>query len=113
MGEGLFREEGGDVYEVFSAGTNPTQVRPEAIAVMREIGIEFADRPFEYVITVCDNARESCPFFPACTERLHWSLEDPAATHGSEEERLAAFRRIRDELRDRIRSFLSEHRGTG
>jgi arsenate reductase len=124
MGEALFREEGGDRYEVFSAGTNPTQVRPEAIAVMREIGIdisghrsksvdEFAGRPCEYVITVCDNARESCPFFPAGTQRLHWSLEDPAATRGTEEERLAAFRRIRDELRDRIRSFLSEHRGTG
>jgi arsenate reductase len=124
IGEGLYREEGGDQYEVFSAGTNPTQVRPEAIAVMREIGIdisghrskcvdEFAGRPCEYVITVCDNARESCPFFPAGTQRLHWSLEDPAATRGTEEERLAAFRRIRDELRDRIRSFLSEHRGSG
>jgi arsenate reductase len=119
MGEGLFREAGGDQYEVLSAGTNPTQVRPEAIAVMREIGIdisghrsksvdEFAGRPFEYVITVCDNARESCPFFPAGTQRLHWSIEDPAATHGTEEERLAAFRRIRNELRNRIQSFLNE-----
>ena len=118
MGEGLFRSEGG--FEVFSAGTNPTQVRPEAIAVMRNIGIdisghrsksvdEFAGQPFDYVITVCDNARETCPIFPAATERLHWSLEDPAAVEGTEQERLAAFGRIRDDLRDRVRSFLSEH----
>jgi arsenate reductase len=89
------------------------------MAVMREIGIdisghrsksvdEFAGQPFDYVITVCDNARQSCPIFPAGTQRLHWSLEDPAATEGREEERLAGFRRIRDELHNRIQSFLSE-----
>ncbi len=122
MGEGLLRREGGDRYEVFSAGTSPTQVRPEAVAVMRDIGIdisghrsksvdEFAGQPFDYVITVCDNARESCPIFPAATQRLHWSLEDPAAVEGTETERLAAFGRIRDELRSRIQSFLSENQG--
>jgi arsenate reductase len=122
MGEGLLRHDGGDRYEVFSAGTNPTQVRPEAVAVMREIGIdisghrsksvdEFVGQPFDYVVTVCDNARESCPIFPAGTQRLHWSLEDPAAILGTEEERLTGFRRIRDELRDRIQCFLNERQG--
>jgi arsenate reductase len=118
MGEGLFREEGGDGYEVFSAGTRPSRVRPEAIAVMREIGIdisgnrsksvdEFGGQLFDYVVTVCDNARDTCPVFPGATERIHWSLEDPAAVQGTEEERLAAFRRIRDQLHERVKGFLS------
>ena len=116
MAEGLLRHEAGAAFEVFSAGTNPTQVRPEAIAVMREVGIdisghrsksvdEFAGQDFGYVITVCDNAKQSCPVFPAKTRRIHWSIEDPAAVQGSEGERLAAFRRIRDELRLRLRGF--------
>jgi arsenate reductase len=119
MGEGLLRNLGGDQYEVFSAGTNPTRVRPEAIAAMHEIGIDISGhrsksveesvgQSFDYVITVCDNARESCPVFRSATKRLHWSLEDPAAVEGTESERLAAFRRIRGELRDRIEGFLSE-----
>ena len=118
MAEGLLRHDAGDRFEVFSAGTKPGQVRPEAIAVMRELGIdisnhrsksvdEFAGREFECVITVCDNARESCPVFPAKTHRIHWSIEDPPAVQqGSEEERLAAFRRVRDELRLRLRGFV-------
>ena len=88
----------GNVYEAFSAGTKPSHVRPEAIAAMGEIGIdisghrsksvdEFAGQAFDYVITVCDNARESCPVFPAATKRIHWSLDDPAALQGSEEQR--------------------------
>jgi arsenate reductase len=116
MAEGLLRHDAGKVYEVFSAGTKPSQVRPEAIAVMREVGIdisghrsksvdEFAGQDFDYVITVCDNAKESCPVFPAKTKRIHWSIEDPAAAQGSEEERLSAFRRVRDELRGRLRAF--------
>jgi arsenate reductase len=116
MGEGLFREEGGDRVEVFSAGTRPGSVRPEAIAVMREIGIdisghrsksvdEFSGQPFDYVVTVCDHARDNCPVFPAASARLHWSLEDPAAVGGSEAERLSAFRRIRDHLHQRVRAF--------
>ena len=116
MAEGLLRHDAGKVYEVFSAGTKPTHVRPEAITVMREEGIdisghrsksvdEFAGQDFDYVITVCDNAKESCPIFPAKTKRIHWSIEDPAAVQGSEEERLAAFRRIRDELRARLEAF--------
>ena len=116
MAEGLLRHDAGDVYEVFSAGTKPTRVRPEAISVMREVGIdisghrsksvdEFAGQDFDYVITVCDNAKESCPIFPTKTKRIHWSIEDPAAVQGSEEERLTAFRRIRDDLRARLQAF--------
>jgi arsenate reductase len=113
MAEGLFRREVGDRFDVFSAGTKPGFVRPEAIAVMAEIGIdistqrsksvdEFLGREFRYIVTVCDNARENCPVFPATTARIHWSLDDPAAMEGSEEARLAAFRKIRDELVERI-----------
>ena len=119
MAEGLLRHDGGTSLEVFSAGTKPSHVRPEAIAVMGEIGIdisghrsksvdEFAGQAFDYVITVCDNAKESCPVFPAATKRIHWSLDDPAAAHGSEEERLAEFRRIRDQLRSLLRQFARE-----
>jgi len=117
MAEGLLRHDGDHSFEVFSAGTKPSQVRPEAIAVMREVGIdisshrsksfeEFAGQHFDYVITVCDNAQESCPVFPAQTTRLHWSIEDPAAVQGSEEQRFEAFRRIRDELRKRLLGFI-------
>jgi arsenate reductase len=118
MGEGLFRKEGGTEYDVVSAGTAPSRVRPEAVKVMNEIGIdisghrsksidEFAGQHFDYVVTVCDNARDQCPIFPGRAERIHWSLEDPAAVQGSEPERLAAFRRIRDELHHRVRDFLA------
>ena len=116
MAEGLLRHDGGNRFEVFSAGTKPSHVRSEAIAVMREVGIdiskhrsksveEFAGLDFDTVITVCDNARENCPFFPAKTQPIHWSTEDPAAVQGSEEERLAAFRRVRDELRRDLQTF--------
>jgi arsenate reductase (thioredoxin) len=117
MGEALFRHEGQGAYEVMSAGTDPTRVRPEAIAVMREIGIdisgqrsksvkEFEGQPFDYVVTVCDNARDNCPVFPAGAERIHWSIEDPAAVQGSDAERLAAFRRTRDRIRQKVRAML-------
>ena len=116
MGEGLFRAEGGEGFEVFSAGTKPTSVRQEAIAVMKEIGIdisghrsksvdEFSGQSFDYVVTVCDNARDSCPVFPAGTAPVHWSFEDPAAVEGSEIERQAAFRRIRDQIHERVNGF--------
>ena len=116
MAEGLLRHDAGDRFEVFSAGTRPSQVRPEAVAAMREIGIdisshrsksvdEFQAQRFDTVITVCDEARESCPVFSAATRRLHWSIEDPAAVEGPEDERLAAFRRIRDEIRGRLQEF--------
>ncbi len=120
MAEGLLRHAAGDVYDVFSAGTKPTRVRPEAITVMREVGIdisghrsksvdEFAGQNFDYVITVCDNAKESCPIFPAKTTRIHWSIDDPATVQGAEEERLLAFRRARDELRARLNGFAQGH----
>ncbi len=119
MGEGLFRKGGGDGCEVFSAGTKPSHVRPEAIAVMREIGIdisanrsksvdEFVGQPFDYVVTVCDNARDNCPIFPGGGQLIHWSLEDPAAVQGTEEERRAAFRRVRDQIQERVEAFFSE-----
>src|SRR5208282_1669425 len=121
MAEGLLRHDGGAAFEVFSAGTKPSHVRPEAIAVMKEIGIDisghrsksvdgFAGQAFDYVITVCDNAKESCPVFPATTKRIHWSIEDPAAVQGSEEQRLAEFRRARDQLRSFLRRFAEENR---
>ena len=123
MGEGLFRDEGGASFEVFSAGTRPSRVRPEAIAVMHEIGIdisgnrsksvdELAGQAFDFVVTVCDNARDNCPVFPGATKRIHWSLEDPAAVQGTEDERLAAFRHTRDQLRERVKTFVQERAQT-
>lgn len=122
IGEGLFRAEGGGAFEVFSAGTKPSSVRPEAILVMKEIGIdisghrsksvdEFAGHTFDYVVTVCDNARDTCPVFPAGTERIHWSFEDPAAVEGSETKRLDAFRRTRDLIHERVKTFYRDHAG--
>ena len=119
MGEGLFRHEGAGRYEVESAGTKLGHVRPEAIAAMKEIGIdvsdhrsksvnEFSGQSFDYVVTVCDNARDNCPVFPGKAERIHWSFEDPAAVEGDEEVRLAAFRRIRDQIHERVKSFVRE-----
>ena len=118
MAEGLMRHAVGERCEVASAGTRPSLVRPEAIAVMREIGIdisghrsksvdEFTGREFNYVITVCDKATAACPVFPGKTVRLHWPFEDPAGVEGSEEERRAAFRKVRDDIRDRIQEFSS------
>jgi arsenate reductase len=117
MAEGLLRHDAGDRFEVESAGVEPSHVRPQAIAVMREIGIdisgqrsksvdEFAGQQFDYVITVCDNANERCPVFPGTTRRRHWSFEDPAAATGDEAARLAIFRRVRDEIRERLRELI-------
>lgn len=122
MAEGLLRHEGGERFEVFSAGTKPGTVRPEAIAVLGEMGIdisahrsksvdEFAGRHFDYVITVCDRANKACPVFPGTTRRLHWPFEDPAAVEGPEDQRKAAFRRIRDQIHARIRVFLNSAPG--
>ena len=116
MAEGLLRHDAGDRFEVFSAGVKPSSVRPEAIAVMRELGIdlrqhrskhveEFTRQGFDYVLTVCDNARESCPIFPGAAARMHKSFADPAAASGSEAERLALFREVRDQIRDYLRGF--------
>jgi arsenate reductase (thioredoxin) len=114
MAEGILRDLNGEHFDVESAGTAPSQVRPEAIEAMKEIGIdisrhrsksvdEFTGQHFDYVVTVCDNANESCPVYPAGTERIHWSFPDPAGVTGSDEVRLAAFRKVRDEIRDRLR----------
>jgi len=117
MAEGLLRHDAGDRFDAESAGTKPGSVRPEAIAAMRELGIdisghrsksveEFNGHHFDYVITVCDNARESCPVFFGAANRLHRSFEDPPAESvGSEVERLAVFRRVRDELRAYLAYF--------
>jgi arsenate reductase len=118
MAEGLLRFDAGDRFEVASAGTRPSHVRPEAIAVMKEIGIdisghrsksvdEFAARDFDYVLTVCDDARETCPIYPGHGNRLHQSFEDPAALEGSQEMKLAAFRKVRDQIRQYLRAVLS------
>jgi arsenate reductase len=117
MAEGLLRHDAGDRFEVFSAGVEPSQVRPLAIAAMREVGIdisgqrsksvdEFADAEFDYVITVCDNANEHCPVFPGKTKRIHWSFEDPAAATGDEATRLAVFRGVRDQIRQRLNEWV-------
>jgi arsenate reductase len=116
MAEGLLRHQSGDRFEVESAGTKPGQVRPEAIAVMNEIGIdisrhrsksmdEFAGQSFDYVLTVCDKAKETCPIYPGHANRLHRNFEDPAAVQGSEKDRLAAFRSVRDEIREFLEDF--------
>jgi arsenate reductase len=119
MAEGILRHEGGDRFEVYSAGTKASFVRPEAIQVMREIGIdishhrsksvdEFAGQEFDYVITVCDNAKESCPIFPGKAERIHQSFEDPPAPGvGDDEHRLAIFRCVRDEIHEWMKTFIA------
>lgn len=119
MAEGLLRNAGKGRLDVFSAGTSPSRVRPEAVAVMAERGIdisahrskhvdEFAGEPFDYVITVCDSARESCPVFPGAPRRIHWSFPDPAVVDGSEEQRLGAFRQVRDALDERLGELARE-----
>lgn len=117
MAEGLLRALGGDRVAVFSAGTVRTTVRPEAIVVMHEIGIDISwqtsktlDRylgePFDEVITVCDDANDTCPVFPGARNRRHWSIADPSRIQGPESVRLAAFREARTHLRERIETEL-------
>ena len=119
MAEGILRHAAGERFDVYSAGTNPSRVRPEAVAVMNEMGIEisnhrsksvdeFTGQQFDFVITVCDNARSHCPVFPGKAQRIHWSFEDPAAATGSDEARKSAFRRIRDQIHGCILAFLDE-----
>ena len=119
MAEGILRHFAGDKYDVTSAGTIASFVRPQAIAVMNEIGIdisdhrskcldEFLDLHFDYIITVCDNANQTCPVFPGNAKRIHWSVEDPAEAAGSDEEQLAVFRRVRDEISAKLTNFISE-----
>ena len=117
MAEGLLRHDAGGQFEVESAGTKPSTVRPEAIAAMGEVGIDISghrsrhvdeldSQQFDYVITVCDNARENCPLFLGAAKRLHQSFDDPPQpSEGSYEERMAIFRRVRDELRQYLARF--------
>ncbi len=120
MAEGLLRDIAGDRFEVESAGTIASFVRPQAIAAMAEIGIdisghrskcldEFLNTEFDYVITVCDNANETCPVFPGAAKRIHWSFDDPAEATGSEDQVAAVFRRVRDEIARRLRTFAAEN----
>ncbi len=119
MAEALLRYIGGDRFEAYSAGLEPTEINPLAIRVMDEAGISLAGQHskslfdymgrmhFGYLVTLCSNAEKSCPaVFPGVGQRLHWDLEDPAAATGTEEERLDAFRRARDEIAVRIRAFV-------
>ena len=118
MAEGLLRARGGASYEVYSAGTEPRVVHPLAIRVMREIGIDISSHtakgieafasepPMDLVITVCYEAQETCPFFPHARSQVHWGFPDPSRVTGSEEERLAAFRHIRDLIAAKVNRFL-------
>lgn len=120
MAEGLLRDLAGDQFEVESAGTIASFVRPQAIAAMAEIGIdisghrskcldEFLGTRFDYVITVCDNANQTCPVFPGRAERIHWSFEDPAEAKGNEAEIIIEFSRIRDQIRAKLEEFVRQH----
>ncbi len=117
MAEGLLRHLAGDRFEVHSAGTEATSVRPEAVRVMAEVGVDISSQEsktlerylgesFEYVVTVCDDANEACPVFPGARNRLHWSFEDPSRATGTDEERLEVFRKVRDRIRERIEEEL-------
>ncbi len=117
MAEGLLRQLANDRFESLSAGTRPTTLNPLAVKAMAEIGVDisvqiskapdaFADPNVDVVITVCDRANDNCPVYFDATERLHWSLDDPAEATGTEDERMAVFRRVRDEIHGRIRKFL-------
>ena len=113
MAEGLLRHLAGDRFEVISAGTEATHVRPLAVRAMEELGVDISGQAsktldrylgesFDYVITVCDDANEACPVFPGAEKRLHWSFEDPSAATGTDDERLNVFRTVRDRIRARI-----------
>jgi arsenate reductase len=118
MAEGLINHDLAGKVKAFSAGTEPSSVHPLAVAAMKEVGVdisrhrsksidEFADEKFDFVITLCDHAAESCPIFFGGTQRLHMGFPDPATASGSEEEKLAAFRKVRDQIRTQLVEFLS------
>ena len=118
MAEGLLRHLAGDRIEAFSAGVHPTSVNPYAIQAMADIGIDISQQTskparvllrerFDYVITVCDNARQTCPSFPGTYRKLHWDIEDPAFTHGNEADIMSVFINIRDTIRKYIEEFIA------
>ena len=122
MAEGLLRSGASDAYEVHSAGNEATEVRPLAIRAMAEIGIDisgqrskstadYAGQRFDYAVTVCDDAREACPYFANAAHQVHWRFDDPAAAKGSDDEKLAVYRRVRDEIRAQVDEFVSANRG--
>ncbi|MBA3692156.1 MAG: arsenate reductase ArsC [Acidobacteria bacterium] len=124
MAEGLLKHICQNEFEIFSAGTKPSIVRLEAIKVLAEIGIdisknrsksvdEFANQDIDYVLTVCDNAKENCPYFPAQTKLLHHSFADPAEVEGGEDARLSAFRRVRDQIQEYLSGSFVEIIGKG
>ena len=117
MAEGMLRSLADGQFDVFSAGSKPSVVNPLAIEVMVERGIdisghrskhlrEYIEQPFDYVITVCDQAAETCPFFPGRAQRIHWSFPDPAAVEGSDHEKLALFRQVRDAIEAQLKTWL-------
>ncbi|MBH0193653.1 MAG: arsenate reductase ArsC [Nitrospira sp.] len=121
MAEGLLRRLAGDRYDVYSAGTHPAGLNPGAVAAMRELHIdisaqrskrmdEFLDQAFDYVITVCDRAKESCPRWPHAGRLVHWNFEDPAAAMGSSDEQLKVFREVRDQIQTRLEQFINAPR---
>jgi len=119
MGEGFMRHMAGNKFDVFSAGVEPAQLNPYAIKVMAEAGIdisshksksvnEFLEQEFDYVITVCNHAKQVCPIFPGQYERIHWDIEDPAEISGTEKEKMVFFRKIRDEIKEKCQRFLNK-----
>jgi arsenate reductase len=119
MAEALLRARGSDRFEAYSAGTETSQVRPLTIRVLDEAGLpteelrsksvtDFADQPFDYIVTVCDEAQEVCPTFPGEGERLHWSFQDPSAVVGSEQQRLSVFRTVFAAISEHIDGFVAE-----
>jgi arsenate reductase (thioredoxin) len=117
MAEGWLRHLAGDHFEAHSAGTQATLVRPLAIQAMREVGVDisgqesktldrYINQPWDYVITVCDDANEACPYFPGGKRRLHWSLPDPSKAIGTTDQQLAIFRRVRDDMRARVEQLV-------
>ena len=122
MAEGLLRHLAGDRFEAHSAGTEATHVRPLAVRAMEEVGVDISGQrsktldgylgeTLDYVVTVCNDANEACPVFPGARRRLHWSFEDPSAATGTEEERLAVFRSVRDRIGARIEEELVNGKG--
>lgn len=118
MAEGLLRHLGGSRFEAFSAGTDPRPLHPLAVKAMDELGVDiskqnskslsvFQDQHFDYLITVCDRARDNCPTFPGDSGQIHWGFDDPAEATGSEIERMLVFREVRNEIEKRLRLFIS------
>ena len=118
MAEGLLRARAGDRFEAFSAGNVATEVRPLAIRAMAELGIDIATQHskttadlggqrFDYAVTVCDDAKEACPYYPNADHQVHWRFDDPSAATGTEDDQLATYRRVRDEIATHVDEFVS------